>query len=220
MGDPALFSLTDNFELGIQLYQYIQERMVGRIATEKYGCGALAAAAAYYPHDMHIEIGTMFGGTAILAALAKKAKGGNGKVVVIDPLTKHGYYGGRDDQTGIRPTPGIFWENAKLFGVEDMIEFHDDYSYPFPYAVQGLCMTAFIDGNHDHPVVFHDWLNIRKRAAGYVLFDNVDRAHPDVIDVFRFAQCDPEWELVSLVNCVGVLKFRESKAFECTHLKF
>lgn len=51
---------------------------------------------------------------------------------------------------------------------------------------------------------FIDWdeyqeASSRQRAAGYVLFDNVDRAHLDVIDV---------------------LKFRESKAFECTHLKF
>lgn len=214
MGDPTLFTLTEDFEMGIRLYHEIQASMIGRIATEKYGCATIAAASARYPHDMHIEIGTMFGGTAILAALAKKAKGGSGKVLVVDPLTKHGYYGGRDDQTGIRPTSGIFWENAKRFGVEHMLELHDQPSYPFPYAIQGLCMTAFIDGCHDHPIVFHDWLNIRKRAAGYVLFDNVDKAHPDVIDVWGFAQHDPEWELVSLVNCVGVLKYRSSQAFE------
>ena len=76
-----LFSLGRRFERGVRLHDLIKEGIIGRIACDQFACGVITEVVGQCKGD-HLEIGTLFGGTVILAVLAKR----KGKVYVIDPL--------------------------------------------------------------------------------------------------------------------------------------
>ncbi len=74
----------------------------------------------------HLEIGTLFGGSAIAVALAKKKYNQPGMVVCVDPL--NGYYQDKspsssmlDKITNIPITPTTLFHNIIEFGVADRV---------------------------------------------------------------------------------------------------
>lgn len=192
---------TYGYRRGNYLYDLIQAEMIGRIATSRMGCRLLAEVIARVPGGIHVEIGSHWGGTAILAAMLQNS---SGMVYAIDPIGKNGFYGGMDPFTHLVPSPESMQENFITFDVSKKIKHIDEFSHPWPVNIQ--MDTAFIDGDHSFPVVLHDWMNIRERCSEYVVFDNVEREFPHVEEVFSLACNDPGWELAALVQEVGVVK--------------
>lgn len=177
----------------------IQRRIRGRIAHERNNCNYLAWAVAQAGNGDHLEIGTMFGGSAILAALVKKTNGLEGDVYCVDPLNGYyvkGPYPCMVDPTTHEPiTPDVVMENAREFGVEDRIHLITEYSNPWPAALEGHTFTsAYIDGDHWGVMPLWDWQHVAPITSGLVVFDNYDYETPAVIEACNIAAAAPGWK--------------------------
>lgn len=185
----------------------IQSRMVGRICWEEHNCNYLAGALLNVEGD-HLEIGTLHGGTAILAALIKKQYNRSGHIYCIDPLD--GYYTGTkyacetDPITHTPVTVNVVMANLAIFDVEDMVTIIQTRSTPFP-KFEGFA-SAFIDGDHwgDGPLT--DWLNVYPITTDVVVFDNADQKHPDVLRAVTQASSTTGWRLQKHEGITAVLE--------------
>lgn len=189
------------YKNGGGIYDDIRRLMTGRIATSRAGCQVLAEVISRVPDGIHVEIGGLWGGTAILAALMQND---NGRVYVIDPVTELGYYGGDDPLTKTRPTVKDLYSNFVKCGVEHKICHIDKQSYPWPSISD--CDTAFIDGDHSFEAVYQDWMNVQARCSKYIVFDNVEPRYSGVEHVFTLACNHPGWKLSVLADGVGVIE--------------
>ncbi|GAH78396.1 unnamed protein product, partial [marine sediment metagenome] len=140
----------------------------------------------------HLEIGTLYGGSAIAVALLKEELFQDGIVVCIDPL--EGYYG-NGDVSGVLVTPQILFHNIDTFEVGNRILVMKAKSQPC--ANLGIKFTtAYIDGDHKFEVPLMDWLCVKDVVQKYVIFDNCDDKHPAVQIACMVAGNDPEWKCV------------------------
>lgn len=185
--------------------------ITGRIADSDENLARLCRYAVSAGNGDYLEIGTLFGGSAIAVALAKKEAGLTGKVYCIDPLD--GYYigaindRGRDiseliDISGYTPSLEILESNADKLGVK--LEIIQQKSHPFPKQAKRNYVMAYIDGDHWNDAPLNDWLNVRRIVTKYIVFDNVDRQHPSVS--LAVIQAMRSWKLVELENGQAVLE--------------
>lgn len=189
-----------------ELINYVENNIVGRIANKvhdrrTYNLELLLLHVILAGDGNYIEIGSLFGGSAIPVALLKDKLGQSGFVFCIDPLD--GYYkkyAPRDDmvdtQSGVAVTPNTLFENIKNFGVEGRIFVMCQYSTEVKIYENLKFSVAFIDGDHKGDVPTLDWLLVKDHVTDYVIFDNYDNTHPEVIKAGKKASDDPEWKEV------------------------
>lgn len=177
----------------------VKKSIIGRLADKKeIGNTALMLSAVEAGGDGdYLEIGVLFGGSLIAAALLKNALGQKGKCVGIDPL--NGYYverrsadTNRDILTKKPVTPETLQKNLRKFGVEDRCEVIQANSFPLP--VKGKFAVTYIDGDHWGDAPLKDWESVKDITTKFVVFDNFDDKHPDVIKACLIAEQDPKWE--------------------------
>lgn len=190
----SLFPLTEAYRLGQELAVQIGERITGRIAGYAPDHGVLAQVVQNAGDGDHLEIGTLFGGSAILAALVKEHYGLNGKIVCVDPMS--GYYGKPDPITGKMATQDVFYENISRFDLSSRIELIVSMSSQAGLSDRREFKSAFVDGAHDHDNVLADWNRVKQHTTRYVLFDNYDRAFEGVREVVRIANEERDWRCV------------------------
>lgn len=159
-------------------------------------------------HSDHIEIGTFFGGSAILAAMVKKEFGMHGQIHCVDPLDARPNFF-PDKAVGVVATKDTLYQNAGHFGVSDRIILHQHPSKPWPLEESLMFGTGYIDGDHWHGMPAHDW-NILKGIVSYAIaFDDCAIEKPDVIDAVLEASRDPRWLLVRMSGLTAVLRRRQ-----------
>lgn len=156
----------------------------------------------------HVEIGTLFGGSAIAVALLKEALGYSGMVVCIDPLD--GYYSQYapradqiDTQSGYPVTKDTLVDNLQMFGVENKVVIIQKRSEDV--ILDGWeFVTAYIDGDHIGDAPYRDWKLVKDVTTKYIVFDNYDDIHPDVRSSCAKALQHPLWDLqeISGITCV------------------
>ncbi len=188
-------------EIISEIVQRVDNNIIGRLAN-KYGdikldnVDSMLRFVAEADGGNHLEIGTLFGGSAIAVALLKLELGQSGVIVCIDPLD--GYYkiyGSGEDKSGFEVTPKILFNNIDKFGVGNRVLVMKAYSQ-FCFNLSIEFSTAYIDGEHQHNVPLSDWLLVKDVVSKYVIFDNCDDKHPDVQEACRVADSDPEWKCV------------------------
>jgi predicted O-methyltransferase YrrM len=147
----------------------------------------------------HLEIGTFFGASAIIAALVKQQNGKNGKIYCIDPMVFTGMVGAvkRDSrfprERGMYP---VFMENIELFGLVDQIKLVRKSSHPFPEELDGMRFgSAFIDGCHTWNYPLWDVQEAMQRTDGFIVVDDVTPSYPDVVKAYQYALSSREWKL-------------------------
>lgn len=166
--------------------------LIGRIAL---GSGEVEGLFEKYTRGTndYIEIGTLFGGSAILAGLQC-----SGKVYCIDPLD--GYYGtGNPDSSQVLPSVEIVKENWARFGLdpERLVIFPHKHP-PFPPELKDKRFdVAYIDGDHTFEGCRADWLALKDRVNKYIIFDNTEKE--SVRRVFEEAQ-QQGWEFAEEVG--------------------
>ena len=128
----------------------------------------------------HLEIGSLFGGSAIIAALTKKEFDIGGSIYCIDDTKATG----KDYIT----------DNLKLFGVNDRVSLHIGKSNPFP--LQQRFSSALIDAGHDYQSCITDWNNVKQVTDKYIIIHDYDPGHPGVVKASREAM--QEWVPVHL----------------------
>ena len=159
--------------------------------------GSMVAAAG---DGHHCDIGTLYGASALTAALVKQKMKFDGLVYCIDPYDKETRDAKIKPQDGIQgnvsATPEEFWKNVDDFGVRDRIRLVQKVSHPWPDELKDVVFaSAYIDGDHTGKGPWNDFENLRGRTTGYIGWDNVEESYPDVVAaVLRAADTD-DWFL-------------------------
>lgn len=204
--NATYFHLGEAYQFGKVIARIIDKKfstgeMVGRACNIPHDYGLLAQAVVNAGHGDHVETGTLWGASAIVAALAKKKFNMGGVVYCIDPLD--GYYGkGKPDHihTGSKtPTAELVLRNFKIMKVAPILV--QEKSVPFPKSLKwnGFA-SGFIDGDHWGEGPRKDWVNISRCTSRYIVFDNYDNQHPAIVKAVRGAN----WTLVHLSSIVAV----------------
>jgi len=200
------FRLEDAYDYGVEITEKIRS-VVERAIIPTHDAGVLAQVVYNSLHSDHVEIGTFYGGSAILAALVKKRFEMHGKIYCVDPLE---YRPGLvDDRVTLSTaTTTAVMENARKFGVEDRIVLVPQFSYPWPLEDK-LFGTGYIDGDHWNGMPLKDWNSLRERVSYAVVFDDYKRGKPEVHRAVMVAANDPEWMLIHASGFSAVLRRRE-----------
>lgn len=199
------------WKLGFDLSANIRRKMVGEFQMWHHQLALLAQVIQVAGDRDHIDIGTMWGGSAIFVALVKQKFGLGGKVHTIDPLDEqffkqHKWYLTGDDY--LVPTVDQMLENLKIFGVEDHIIYYQMQSADWPFS-EIRPTSAFIDGAHDFDSVLTDWQNC-KSICNFVLFHDYtdDTSWKDIKRVVdNHAKTDPDFDLLMRADtCIAFVR--------------
>lgn len=189
-----IFELGTAYDYGKAMGLEISKRIEGRSCGKPHDWGLLSQMIVWARGGPHLEIGTLFGGSAILAACTKRAFGLSGTVTCVDPLD--GYYGNPVDvQSDTHVTVEAVEENADMFNVLDLIELVTKPSFPWPLGERHF-VSAFIDGSHDYDDVLEDFRVCAQVVKKVIQFDNYDVAQPGVAKVVKMAMGHPDWTLL------------------------
>ena len=164
----------------------------------------VAALAVLAGDGDTLEIGSYFGASAIITALAKKQAGVKGTVYCIDPLDGREQMIHNQEQTtgdcydvlsGEYWTAETFRANCERNGANIILV--QKPSNPFPSELSYFMFTlSYIDGDHWHNTPLADWNNVNYRTEKYIVFDDADDSHPYVMRAVGVATLDPEWKLL------------------------
>lgn len=162
--------------------------------------GTLAETVKLAGNGNHLDIGSLFGGSAILAGLVKKSNGLSGGVVCLDPL--NGYYEGtrfnssRDPSSGLVVNRETLQKNIDHFGVDDITSIVQKKSHPLPVEVASMKFSSvFIDGNHWQKYPLYDWEAVQPITEKFIIFHDCDQKHPAVRKAVSIACQHSDWEL-------------------------
>ncbi len=184
---PPFFPVTDVMEWGKSLHKEIDDGITGKFAMTPADAGILAQAVVNASHGSYLEIGSLFGGSAILAALTKRKYGMAGRVFCIDD----------GEMTG----RSYIEDNANLFDV--VLGIHRGKSHPFPCEGQKF-QIILIDAGHDYGWCIADWNNAKRHAEKYVIFHDYDPKHEGVVKAAQEAM--QEWRAVYVAEHTAVLE--------------
>lgn len=182
------------------IYDDISAHIIGRIGITKVEADYLETLYKGF-RGLHIEVGCLWGATALLAVLAKPA----GHVVTIDYM-KFGYWDDGDpDCNRKKPTPGAILDNLARFGVSHRVSVYKGPSYPFPLP-NLKPDTAFIDAAHEFEGCVHDWQSLKDITKHVIIFhDYGTNRHPGVQRaVDEVARKDKGWKLREVVGTLAV----------------
>ena len=188
-------------EVAQQIIAQVKNGMIGRMADLEDGTLKMLLAVAESGNGDHLEIGTLFGGSAVAAVMMKKSLGLQGRVVCLDPLD--GFYIGSPMEANIDPVTRLpinaetVWENAGIFDVADRLEIIQKRSSPWPKELHGRQFaSAYIDGDHWGDSPLDDWQNAAPSVRDFIIFDNYAPTHPDVMRACKVTEQYPDWECV------------------------
>ena len=154
--------------------------------------------------DLYLEIGTLWGGTAIIAALA-----GAKKVITIDSMDGIRWSKPDPFYPDEMVTKQRILSNFHAFGIEDRVELIHAKSYPFPVEDIYPDITL-IDGGHGEDVI-DDRESVKDITKKIILMHDYRRgdlpmvAH--VVDVL--VRDNEDWEHVGIVDSTAVLKRKD-----------
>jgi len=180
----------------MRLTKYFKSGLIGRMAILK-GEDELLKKYAALAGD-HVEIGCLWGGTAILAALAKINAGVKGHVYSIDKMSGGYWERGDPGVDYTTPTEERVRRNIERMGVQDRITVIRADSNPLPLPSKVKPVTVLIDGAHSFDGCLRDWENVKRLAPKFVLFHDYGTGkHPGVQAVVdEHVRKDAGWELV------------------------
>lgn len=206
LDELSLFRLGPAYYYGVEAQREIEEH-IERIIIAPHDAGILAQAICSARHSDHVEIGTFYGGTAILAALVKEHFRMHGKIYCVDPLECRPKQI-TDSITNDVATAEAVMANARKFGVEDRIVLVPHFSYPWPLDGK-VFGTGYIDGDHWNGMPLKDWNSLRKCVSYAVVFDDYMQAKPEVIQTVHVAMQDPQWLLIHMSGSHVVFRRRQ-----------
>jgi hypothetical protein len=159
----------------------------GRACVSDEELDLIARTVAGAGDGHHLEIGSMWGGTAIAAARAKKDAGHSGKIICVDSFI------GSDGEWGTA-SPQVFWQNIEAAKVRERVELHVCPSDPWPFRARVKFVSALIDGDHGAPWPQTDWDNV-SRVCPLILVHDVGRDQA-CTDLHNRLLDDPDWRVL------------------------
>ena len=175
------------------LHDTISRSMFGRIGMTPDETALLGECVQ--GSAVHLEIGTLWGGTAILAALA-----GAARVYSIDKMSGGWWDAGQDPKVNHPLGPKATIDNLVRFQLQNRVTLVIALSNPFPLA--GLTFTsALLDGGHTYAELKADWENVHPLVDGPLLFHDCADTHPGVMQFVTSGQIERDgWHLLTQVG--------------------
>jgi predicted O-methyltransferase YrrM len=186
------FPLNDGYYYGRRLHGELKDKLGNKLVQNSHATGLLCQAVRNAGDGDYIEIGSLYGGSAITAALTKKEFKLDGRIKCVEP------------------SPRNILENAKLFGVDgciDIFKFPSNELYLIREDVNISC--GFIDGDHRPPHPQYDWAKLSHVSNRYVIFDDVDKSEPGVVGAFYTALEYTDWNLVHFSDAIAIFERRK-----------
>ena len=188
--------LAEAIEVATEVTKALAERG-GRAADNGVSLPFLGSMAALAGDGDHVDIGALYGASAITVALVKKRLGLKGDIYCIDPYdaeTRNKNVRGTGLSSPVSATPEELLKNAEFFGVE--LKLIQKPSHPWPEELKdNVFATAYIDGDHGGEAPTNDFLNLRGRVTAYIGTDNMEEEYPDVVRMVLFAAAQDDWQL-------------------------
>ena len=181
----------------LDIAKNVVDNIEGRAADHGISLPFLAAMVEAAPDGDHIDIGSLFGASAITAALMKKELGHKGKIYCVDPYDEEEravqVVAGPDlDPNLVSASPEELMANAKKFDVELILI--QKKSDPWPKELETVTFaTAYIDGAHIGEGPWKDFENLRGRVTNYIGCDNYEEEYPDVVSAMNKAAETDDW---------------------------
>jgi len=167
----------------------------GRAADNGISLPFLLSMIAAGGDGDHVDIGSLYGASAIGAALIKKEMGLEGDVYCIDPYdseTRDASVRAQEMDNPVSATPEELMANAEFFEVE--LKLIQKESHPWPEELtDNVFATAYIDGAHNLDAPMNDFLNLRGRTTNYIGTDNFEEEYPSVVASMVFAMDQEDW---------------------------
>jgi len=170
----------------------------GRAADSGLSLPFLASMVALAGDGDHVDIGSLYGASAISVALIKQKLGLKGDVYCIDPydsrLRDAAVKASQNLETPVSATPEELQANADYFDVK--LTLIQKPSHPWPEELKdNVFASAYIDGDHIGEAPMNDFLNLRGRVTGYIGTDNFEEEYADVVRAILFAANTDDWFL-------------------------
>ena len=154
----------------IELVKIIKEDFPYGRAMFAPEAGAALMERVYKTTGDYIEIGSWYGGSAVMAATAMEEANRPGLVVCIDPFGIVNILEGPDKRLQ------QFWENMLYFGVEQRVLAYRQFHPPYPESLHlHRFSVGLIDGNHNDAGPISDFRALNQRVTDYLLFDNAEQ---------------------------------------------
>jgi hypothetical protein len=180
------------YEYGYKMGMVIDGRIEGIYASrnrEKHGL--LAQSIRLAGDGDHLEVGTLYGASAILAAMTKKKYGLKGAVWCVDPFVDADIDPSIKELTDYKVSLVRVLNNASTMGVNVIPK-----KVPFSeYDIEGVKFaSAYIDGDHTYEGVKHDWEKAAPHVDSVVMFDDYNDPRFPGVQKFIDELDDPEWD--------------------------
>ena len=176
----------------------VAAKMFGRMAGLPHDYGILCSTVYQAGGGVWVDIGVLYGASAIMMALTMKTFQLPGCVYAVDPLDS--YYG-----KVVEPpiSKELFGGNVERLGAGDFIFTVTKKSQPWP--LERKITGAYIDGDHDGGAPLLDFDSCGRAGAEYAVFDNYEMKYPSVRRAVMNAAAPP-WDLVHISGRTAVLK--------------
>jgi len=182
VNNPFFFPLGSAYEFGKGFDISLK---YGKVIQAPHNRGLLAQAVYNSWNEDYVEIGTHYGGSAILAALVKKEYGLEGKIYCVDP------------------NPKKVLDNASAYGIKDFIRIIKKPSFPWPLPDK-VFGCGYIDGDHRYDFPSQDWETLKTCVIKYIIFDDYSKNEIDVVKACRTAMKD--WLPVHISDAYVILE--------------
>jgi len=174
--DPKFYAIAD----------VVRKDIDGRAADGGASLPALGKMVSLAGPGDHIEIGTLFGASAIVAALVKQEMGVTGNIYCVDPFMPRENINYNEDDPKVvgnrEANLDLVLANFDKFKVSDRMVVVPQPSQPWPVDLETHeFVSAYIDGNHQAGMPWLDFLSLRDRVRNFIAFDNFEEAYPDVV---------------------------------------
>ncbi len=168
----------------------------GRAADGGISLPFLISMAQQAGDGDHVDIGSLYGASAIGVALMKKEAGLEGDVYCIDPYNTEKrdqvVHAAGEMQSDVSASAEALMANAEQFEVE--LKLVQAVSDPWPEELEdNTFVSAYIDGDHTGDGPTRDFENLRGRVSGYIGTDNFEEEYPDVVKSMLYAADSEDW---------------------------
>lgn len=160
--DKFFFPLKDGYHFGKHLNKELNNKLGTKLIQSSHVTGLLCQATENIGDGNYLEIGSLFGGSAITVALAKKHFGFNGGITCIEPKPKY------------------ILKNAEIFGISNKIQVIEMSSRDLLLDNYVDIDCTFIDGDHRNPHPIKDFWLVEPITKKYIIFDDYDKSEKGV----------------------------------------
>lgn len=189
-----------------KIYSQVKTEMIGRPGINEEEAELLMKTIWLAGSGDYIEIGTLWGGSIVIAALIYRKYSLNGRLFTIDPMNTL-YWGSGDPSADFMSVNlESLLENLRHFNLMNTVVLiqADSKTCPLPSIQPNI---IFIDGDHSFDGVTADWKYAADTSKKYILLHDYENGHSGIDKMINTVVLEfPNWKRDSQVR--SMIRFR------------